>query len=217
MNAPKESTMTAATVTQKTLRATTPGYFELGYYRSVQAIVEDWRALQEIPQDRLAGIEESEAARRLLHAEARLLDAERLADWLNLFTQDCAYWIPADTLIAKPWSAVSWEFNDRRRLEERVERLGTGKAYSQSPPTRSAHLYSNIEVFHGPDWTGETGRTLHVLCNFLIQTNFAGHASTRAGWNGYILRRQGDTWKIVLKRISMYDADLAQDNNSFTL
>lgn len=209
--------MTNATASIRTLRATQPGYFTLDYYRSIQQIVEGWRTLEEIPEEACASFEEAEAARRLLHAEARLLDAERLTEWLKLFTEDCAYWLPADTTLSKPWRAVSWEFNDRRRLEERIERLGTGKAYSQSPPTRAAHLYSNIEVFKGPDWTGESGRTLHVLCNFLIQTNFAGHASSRAGWNGYILRKEAAGWRIVLKRISMYDADLAQDNNSFTL
>ncbi|CZT37144.1 aromatic-ring-hydroxylating dioxygenase subunit beta [Rhizobium sp. 9140] len=203
--------------TPRTLRTDIEGYFGLSYYQAVQAIVEDWRALAEIPAERLADPADTAAVTRLLHAEARLLDAERLPEWLGLFTPDCAYWIPADTAISTPWTAVSWEFNDRRRLEERVERLGTGKAYSQSPPTRSAHLYSNIEVFRGADWSGATENTLHVLCTFLIQTNFAGHPSTRAGWNGYIVRKEGPSWRIVLKRISLYDADLAQDNNSFTL
>jgi 3-phenylpropionate/cinnamic acid dioxygenase small subunit len=195
----------------------TPLYFSLDYYKSVQAIVESWGAMAEIPAGLIAGADDRAAAERLLSAEARLLDAERLSDWLSLYTLDCGYWIPADTAISDPWTAVSWEFNDRRRLEERVERLGTGKAYSQSPPTRSAHLYSNIEVFHGTDWTGETGNCLHVLCTFIIQTNLAGHSSSRAGWNGYILRWTEAGLRIVLKRISMYDADLTQDNNSFTL
>jgi ethylbenzene dioxygenase beta subunit len=32
-----------------------------------------------------------------------------------------------------------------------------------------------------------------------------------------VLRRAGDAWRIVVKRINLYDADLPQDNNSFTL
>ena len=188
-----------------------PGYFDLGYYERVWTTVRDWRRMTEIPEDRLPARDDYEAVVRLLHAEARLLDAERLEDWLGLFTQDCAYWLPADNDIGDPRKVVSWEFNDRRRLEERVERLGTGRAHSQAPPTRAAHLYANIEAMTaGPDG-------MHVLCNFLIQTNFAGHASSRAGWNGYILRKEAGRWRIVLKRISMYDADLPQENNSFTL
>jgi ethylbenzene dioxygenase beta subunit len=56
-----------------------------------------------------------------------------------------------------------------------------------------------------------------VLCQFLIQTNLVGRVTQRAGWNGYVLRRVGAAWRIVVKRINLYDADLPQDNNSFTL
>ncbi len=187
------------------------GYFDLDYYDRVWRTVRAWGSLEEIPADRIPPPEEYHAVARLLYAEARLIDTGRLKEWLDLYTQDCAYWLPADNDLGDPTKIVSWEFNDRRRLEERVERLGTGRAYSQAPPTRSSHLYSNIEALTD----GENG--MHVLCSFLIQTNFAGHASNRAGWNGYILRKEGGRWRIVMKRINMYDADQPQENNSFTL
>lgn len=187
------------------------GYFDLEYYTRIWEIVKGWGRLAEIPADRLPTRDDYDAAVRLLYTEARLIDAGRLNEWIELFTQDCAYWLPADTALGDPTKIVSWEFNDRRRLEERVERLGTGRAYSQAPPTRSSHLYSNIEAMTD----GDDG--MYVLCSFLIQTNFAGFVSSRSGWNGYILRREAGRWRIVLKRINLYDADLAQENNSFTL
>ena len=189
----------------------TPGYFDLDYYKRVWETVRAWSELREIPTSNLPSREDYEAATRLLYVEARLLDAGRLEEWLELYTQDCAYWLPADNDIGDPTKVVSWEFNDRRRLEERVERLATGRAYSQAPPTRSSRIYSNVEAIKADN--GD----LHVLCNFFIQTNFAGHASSRAGWNGFILRKEGNSWRIVLKRISMFDADQPQENNSFTL
>ncbi len=124
---------------------------------------------------------------------------------------DCVYWLPTDVTGRDPRVTVAWELNDRRRLEERVERLGTGRAYSQAPPTRTTHLYTNIEALTA----GEA--TVHVLCQFLIQTNLAGRVSQRSGWNGYVLRRVEGAWRIVVKRINLFDADLPQDNNSFTL
>ncbi len=90
---------------------------------------------------------------------------------------------------ADPRKIVSWELNDRRRLEERVERLGTGRAYSQAPPTRTTHLYTNIEVMTAGE--GE----VHALCTFLIQTHLAGRISQRSGWNGFVLRRAGPAWQ----------------------
>jgi benzoate/toluate 1,2-dioxygenase beta subunit len=188
-----------------------PCVFDLAFYRRMHALVQAWQGLGEIPPDRLPNPADRAACERLLHTEARLIDALRLDAWLALFTEDCAYWIPADTTCADPARFVSWEFNDRRRLEERVERLEGGRAFSQIPITRTTHLYSNIEMLTA----GENG--MEVLCNFLIQANLCGRVSQRAGWNGFLLRRTAAGWRIVLKRISLFDADLAQHNNSFTL
>jgi len=187
------------------------GVFDLAFYRRMHALVQAWQGLGEIPADRLPCAEDRAACERLLHTEARLIDALRLEAWLALFTEDCAYWIPADVSAADPARVVSWEFNDRRRLEERVERLEGGRAFSQIPITRTTHLYSNIEMLI----SGADG--MEVLCNFMIQTNLCGRVSQRAGWNGFLLRRTAAGWRIVLKRISLFDADLAQHNNSFTL
>lgn len=189
----------------------TPGYFDIDFYTRMRALVQSWRTLDTVPEDRLPNPEDRAACERLLHAEARLADAGRLDSWLALFTEDCAYWLPTDIEAEDPSRYVSWEFNDRRRLEERVERLQTGRAFSQLPVTRTTHIYSNFEMLTSG------ANEMEVLCNFLIQTSLNGRTSQRAGWNGFILRRAGEGWKIVLKRISLFDADLPQDNNSFTL
>jgi len=187
------------------------GYLDLGWYDRIAQIVGAWRSLGEVPLARLPDPDTQAAIQRLLCYEARLLDQERLVEWLSLFTQDCAYWIPTDVENRDPAKTVAWEFNDRRRLEERVERLGTGRAYSQAPATRITHLVTNVEML-----TGGADR-VHVLCNFLIQTNLAGRVSQRSGWNGYLLRQEAAGWRIMIKRVNLFDADLPQDNNSFTL
>ncbi len=188
-----------------------PGYFDLAYYDRVHALVQKWRVLNDISADHTPNAEDRAACEALLFKEARLIDGQRLEEWLALFTQDCGYWIPADVDGASPARVVSWEFDDRRRLEERVERLREGHAFSQIPVTRTTHLYANIEMM-----ANEIGE-MEVLCNFIIHTNRVGRPGTRAGWNGYLLRRTPAGWRIVLKRVSLFDADLPQDNNSFTL
>jgi ethylbenzene dioxygenase beta subunit len=181
------------------------------WYDRLHAIVGYWLELGEIQGDRRASPAERAIAEQLLTTEARFLDQERLEEWLTLFTDDAAYWIPSDVEGRDPRTTVSWELNDRRRLEERVERLATERAYSQAPTTRTAHLYTNLEVLSfAPD-------VMHVICRFLIQTSLAGKLSPRAGWNGYILRKVDDEWRIALKRVGLFDADYPQDNNSFTL
>ena len=187
------------------------GYFDLDYYKHAETMAAQWWQIREIPADRMPQPADRAACEALIYAEARLIDAARLEEWLALFSDDCGYWIPTDIDCADPGRVVSWEFNDRRRLEERVERLLGGRAYSQIPHTRTTHLYSNLEMLTaGPD-------TMDVFCNFLIATNRAGRPGSRAGWNFFRLRRIGQAWRIELKRVSLFDADLPQDNNSFTL
>jgi 3-phenylpropionate/cinnamic acid dioxygenase small subunit len=188
-----------------------PGYFDLDFYRRAHALAQFWRNLVFIPEERLPPEADRAACERLLNTEARLIDSGKLEQWLGLYTDDCAYWLPTDVEGGDPSRIVSWEFNDRRRLEERVERLATGRAFSQIPITRTTHLYTNLEMLtSGPN-------EMEVLCNFLIQTNLNGRPSHRAGWNGFLLRRTEAGWRIVMKRIGLFDADLPQDNNSFTL
>jgi ethylbenzene dioxygenase beta subunit len=187
------------------------GYFDLGWYDRVKCLVAAWRGLVEIPAARMPDPALQAQITRLLYCECRLLDQARLEEWLGLFSKECAYWIPTDTDDRDPARTVAWEFNDRRRLEERIERLATGRAFSQAPPTRTTHYVTNIEML-----TGGPG-LVHVLCNFLIQTNLGGRVTQRSGWHGYLFRHEADAWRIVLKRVNLFDADKPQDNNSFTL
>jgi len=186
-------------------------YFDLAYYERVWNLIQGWRELGEIPPDRIPAREITDEVTRFLYLEARLLDQRRLQEWLALFTEDCAYWIPADVAVRDPRITASWEFNDRRRLEERIERLESGRAYSQIPHTRTVHYLSNIEVMTADD------ATVHVLCNFQIQTQRGMDTAPRCGWCGYVLRKQENRWRIVLKRINLIDADRLQSNLSFTL
>lgn len=188
-----------------------PGYFDLHYYAAVIALFRSWREISIVPAARAPSDAQRRACEALLYAEARLIDSGRLKDWLDLYTGDCGYWLPTDVEMNNPAANVSWEFNDRRRLEERVERLATGRAFSQIPTTRTAHLYTNIEMMT----QGE--REMLVFCNFLIHTHRLERVGQRAGWCGFLLRLTDDGWRIVIKRINLLDADLPQDNNSFTL
>lgn len=199
----------------RTIRPVEGSYFDLPHLGRLTELVRSWRALGAVPEDRLPDPATYAAICRLLYLEARLIDAERLEEWLALYTDDCVYWLPTDVEGRDPAEIVTWEMNDRRRLEERVERLGTGRAYSQAPPTRTTHLYTNVEVMTA-DADGDRPEA-HVLCQFLIQTNLVGRVSQRSGWNGYVVRRTDAGWRFVVKCISLYDADLPQNNNSFTL
>lgn len=155
---------------------------------------------------------------RLLTVEARLLDQGALAHeayvrWLALFADECAYWIPASVPAADPRRAVTLEFHDRRRLLDRVARLGTGLAFSQSPASRTARQWSGLEVWPSPGRTDEW----RARCSFTLAESRDGHGRVLAGWNGFVLRQTPDGLRIVLKQVNLIDCDHPQGNNSFFL
>lgn len=154
----------------------------------------------------------------LLTAEARLLDqaafqAEAYDHWLALYDDECAYWIPSAQPADDPRQKVTLEFHDRRRLLDRVARLGTGQAYSQLPTSRTARQSSGMEVWPSPHRNDEW----RARCNFVIAESRESRNRLLAGWNGFVVRQSGDRLRIVVKQVNLIDCDSPQGNNSFFL
>ena len=78
--------------------------------------------------------------------EARLLDEQRYAEWLELFAEDAIYWIPTRANQASPHEVLSIVYETRALLAVRVERLTRREMHVQSPPSRTVHHVSAIEV-----------------------------------------------------------------------
>jgi len=174
-----------------------------------QAVVRDSDAVDAARQRQIA---------RLLTVESRLLDQGALANaayerWLELYAEECAYWIPAATPAPDPRLTISLEFHDRRRLLDRVTRLGTGLAFSQLPASRTARQWSGLEVWPACGRTDEW----RARYSFTLVESREGHNRVLAGWNGFVLRQIGEQLRIVLKQVNLIDNDSPQGNNSFFL
>ena len=78
--------------------------------------------------------------------EARLLDARRFRDWMELFAEDGTYWVPAVPDQKSPFDQASLFYDDRELMKTRVERLEHPRIHVQTPPSRTAHLVGNIVV-----------------------------------------------------------------------
>ena len=187
----------------------TSWYLDDAYYDHLLNLTQAW-ALPQRVRHRLVGGQREEAEALLLE-EARLIDDQHLEQWLDLYTEQCCYWIPGSGSTGDPRHEVTLEFHDRRRLLDRVTRLQTGYAYSQIPPTRSRHLLTNIELWED-DNLGVLARA-----NCLIYTLFRGQQRTLGGWIGYSLHHDGAELRVAVKQINLIDADLAQENNTFFL
>lgn len=170
-------------------------YDRIDQYRATFA--EDWPAPESADYARAASF---------LTQEARLIDEGRFNDWLDLFTDDCLYWVPVTSGGGDPRTEVSHAFDDRRRLTDRVYWLRTGLAYSQIPASRTRRIVGNVEVLDDP-----SGDTL-VRSNFVINEFRAGVAKSYAGWYGHVLAATGDGWRIRLKVANLLDSEQYHEN-----
>lgn len=154
------------------------------------------------------------AARTLLFREARYLDQGRYRDWLSLFTGECAYWIPGTPHRGDPRREIAFAFHDRRQLEDRVYRLQTGYAWSQTPISRTSRLVSNIEVF-----ATEEADARMVRSNFHVTEYWNGEMRVWAGHAVHRLQLDGEDGaaRIAAKQVNLLNCDDNVRNPSITL
>jgi 3-phenylpropionate/cinnamic acid dioxygenase small subunit len=137
-----------------------------------------------------------------LYGEARLMDEHRYADWLALWADDATYyWVPCNDDDIDPSREVSIIYDDRDRLVQRIDRLISGSVLAQDPKPRMRRLVSNVEI------TTETGAELSVQSNFILTVAKRDTQQIWAGRSIHRLRRHGESFKIVHKKVLLVNAD----------
>ncbi|MGF1597107.1 MAG: aromatic-ring-hydroxylating dioxygenase subunit beta [Acidimicrobiales bacterium] len=142
---------------------------------------------------------------QFLFLEARLIDERRFGEWVELWTDDGTYWVPANGEHTDPAWQVSLIYDNRARLQTRVERLASGKAYSQQPPPRTAHLVGSVTVNRpaasGPERQWVVQSTVQVA---------ESRARRRVDWCGsvthHLVERDGQL-RIASKKVVLVDND----------
>lgn len=155
---------------------------------------------------------ERDLFRRLLEEEARLLDTDRLEDWLRLFAAECIYWVPGTVTGGDPRREIAISFDDRRRMEDRVYRLRTGFAWSQKPKSRTVRFVSNVEVFRT---TAENVRM--VRSNILIGEFRGFETRYLPGWAGHRYVHRDGRWEIHVRQINLLECDQCIRNPSIVI
>ncbi len=90
-------------------------------------------------------------AERVIYSEALFLDQQRWEDWLELYTEDAIYWVPAwkneSELTSSPDSEISLIYYEgRSSLLDRIWRLNSGLSVASMPLRRTSHLVTNVLV-----------------------------------------------------------------------
>ncbi len=138
----------------------------------------------------------------LIH-EARLLDERRFRDWMALFADDGTYWVPATPDQKSPFAEASLFYDDRELMKTRIERLEHPRIHVQTPPSRTAHIVGNLVVEATDQANGE-----YVVGSTFIMVEYRDDAQRLfAGRQRHRLRRHGDTFRIVQKRVDLINCD----------
>jgi benzoate/toluate 1,2-dioxygenase beta subunit len=136
-----------------------------------------------------------------LYHEARLLDTQRLEEWLALFTEDATYWVPLEQDQQDPVGTSSIIYDDRTLLELRVKQARHPRAHSRLPLARTVHQISNIAV--------KDGLTVH---SNLVLVEY--RQEKQRVWGALVehrLRREGDSYRIARKRVDLVNSEAELD------
>jgi 3-phenylpropionate/cinnamic acid dioxygenase small subunit len=146
---------------------------------------------------------------QFLFREARYADDHRYEAWEALWADDGIYWIPANGDDIDPERQMSIIYDNRSRIGLRVRQLMTGKRHTQEPQSRLRRIVGDIEVLKAE------GHELQVTCNTMIFESALRGDIIWASRNEFVLRRDGDDFKIARKKVALVNNDKAIFTLSF--
>ena len=167
---------------------------------------------------------------QFLYREARLLDSRQFRQWIDLLADDLRYWIP---MRSNRYSAASKSISildgsryeeddlskesdqafmdeDKGSLRRRVDRLDTGMAWAEDPPSRTRHLISNVEVE-----PREREAEVKVYSNFIMyRSRGETEEDFYVGSREDVLRNVDGSWQLASRKIVFEQNVLSAKNLS---
>ena len=138
----------------------------------------------------------------LIYREALLLDEGRYEEWLKLFSPSGRYWVPLSKSQAEGDSQLSIADEDMNLLRLRIERLASGRAHSQQPPSSMQHVLQQPML----------GEQITDADTLVFRTAF-NYSECRQddvvvlhGHYVHRLVRLDGQWRIELKRVNLVNA-----------
>ncbi|MFZ3032418.1 MAG: 3-phenylpropionate/cinnamic acid dioxygenase subunit beta [Parvibaculum sp.] len=156
---------------------------------------------------------------QFLYAEAAMIDGREYRAWLDLWTEDCSYWMPIRRTVTL--SDIELEFtkrgdmsfydDDKNSLTMRVVKMESGSAWSEDPPSRTRHIVANVRIL------GKTGNETTVEVAFMLyRSRLNTEENMWVGRRVDRIRRVGDDLKLCGREIYL-DQTLIRATNLSTL
>lgn len=151
-----------------------------------------------------------------LFHEAELLDAWKLDEWLALFTEDGAYYVPpTDRPEASHHDTLFIIADDYTRLRERIIRLKDPSCHAEFPPSRTRRMVSNVRIGK------RDNDAVNIRANFIVYRHrrdsdvrvYSGEYRYRLVLQGGLSKQlsvEGETLKILERRAVLDGHELGQ-------
>jgi benzoate/toluate 1,2-dioxygenase subunit beta len=142
---------------------------------------------------------------QFLYRQAELLDSKRWQDYIDLFSDDGIYWMPADPGHTT-WDGVPSIFaEDKNLMTVRMNRVLHPDAWSQRPLWGTNHLVSNVIIEKNQAGSIVTRSRFHMM---ELRRDNVRHF---AGSYVHHLKRARNGFRIVLQRVDMTNAQATFD------
>lgn len=148
-------------------------------------------------------------AYELLAREAHLLDDRDWEGWLELFTEDCLYWMPVDPLAEDGTLRLNVFYDDKAKMRDRIGRLSSGSAYTEEPISLTARSFSALQVESVDE------EALVVRSNFQLVAYRSGDQRLLGGRYRHRLVRADGGLRISEKRVALLGSDAPQRPMTF--
>lgn len=159
-----------------------------------------------VPQERVPVVADAHATQhaveQFLYRQAELLDRKRWREYIDLFTDDGHYWMPAAPEQTTGEGVPSIFYEDKNLMSVRMRRVQHPDAWSQRPLWGTNHVVGNVVIEAGD----AAGDELVVHSRFHMM-EFRRETSRHFG-GSYIhhLVRTGDGLRIRLQRVDLVNA-----------
>ncbi len=138
---------------------------------------------------------------RFLYREAALIDDRRYDEWLELMTDDVAYWIPNYSELGERKDVGVVAYERLSGLQARVARAQHSRSPMQLPVARTRQFVTNVMI------EDRTSDAATVTSNLLVYISHDGRLYNHAGKMEHKLRKIDGAWRIAEKKISLIDND----------
>jgi 3-phenylpropionate/cinnamic acid dioxygenase small subunit len=148
-----------------------------------------------------------------LFKEAQLADEHRYKEWLALWTEELLYWVPCNSDEPAIGRKIALINDNRPELDERLYRLGTKHAHSQSPKSRLTRTIGNVVL---EEWDAAKGG--RVSSRFVLTEVRNGRQMIFAGRLTHVLQRHTDgELRMREKHVHLANNDIAMPNLTFVI